>query len=443
MKIGVLLLAALLGSTQAGDASSKTPSDGVFLARSLMAWGVQQPRQLVTAKPNFPVDISGYSVQYKTCQAVKSIVQTPEGEERTHIERYVVFRLCPEHDCTTASSCHDQYGEYLLELGSYLKVTSDYFHETSSAMCAACNGCGHGTAEETASLLHTLNDFGMDCQTCHFECDHISNMEDYGYFDATEFMECQMIYDSEDGKEQLYAGPICGDNGDKITIGVFKDDECQQHDPSKSIDDGYLKTEDGESFFRLSHSFLRMTYTETCMSCQEDNVEGLHDLRADQDDLDSVKQFCETMYTKAGKCEYTHGFQSGASSGHLKPRAQEEAITCDFIQEITQGAFTDDGDMGNNREEDIEEEKIFEDTTVIIVVGASVILSLSLLLVKKCTSGPGYAVVEHAEDSDDSEGGFSDEKHAKFTIDDDDETEEESSGSYYDDCSPLEMEQPN
>jgi hypothetical protein len=35
-------------------------------------------------------------------------------------------------------------------------------------------------------------------------------MEENGYVDATNFLECQMIYDPEDdGQQALYAGPIC------------------------------------------------------------------------------------------------------------------------------------------------------------------------------------------------------------------------------------------
>ena len=52
-------------------------------------------------------------------------------------------------------------------------------------------------------------------------------MQDNGYVDAAEFIECQMVYDPEDDdKATLYAGPMCASSGSKIKIGVFTDENC-------------------------------------------------------------------------------------------------------------------------------------------------------------------------------------------------------------------------
>merc|ERR1711920_1110823 len=91
-------------------------------------------------------------------------------------------------------------------------------------------------------------------------------MEENGYIDATQFLECQMIYDAEDdGKSALYAGPMCSSQGSKIKIGVFTDEECNIADSSKDVDD-YLMDGDGVQM-KLSHALLKTVYSDSCISC--------------------------------------------------------------------------------------------------------------------------------------------------------------------------------
>lgn len=75
----------------------------------------------------YEVDISGYSVMFEQCQFVKSyndeLAEEEEVETVLATQRFVLFRLCPD-DCT---SCNYNYGEYLVDLESYLEATVEYF----------------------------------------------------------------------------------------------------------------------------------------------------------------------------------------------------------------------------------------------------------------------------------------------------------------------------
>merc|ERR1712087_19967 len=84
----------------------------------------------------------------------------------------------------------------------------------------------------------------VDCDTCQDECDAYENLEDNGMYDATDFIECQMIYDPEDdGQGAYYAGPMCASNGEKIKIGVFSDENCYTRAYGQKID-SYLVDND-------------------------------------------------------------------------------------------------------------------------------------------------------------------------------------------------------
>ena len=66
----------------------------------------------------------------------------------------------------------------------------------------------------------------LDCDTCTKNCEKIENMENYGYIDATAFINCKEIVGNDD--TPLYAGPVCGGNqGSRITINVFEDEDAQ------------------------------------------------------------------------------------------------------------------------------------------------------------------------------------------------------------------------
>ena len=131
-----------------------------------------------------------------------------------------------------------------------------------------CNACEEYCQNDNNGGRKLQDYYDTDCYTCVDECEKIENMEDNGYIDATEFLECQMIYDPEDDNRQaLYAGPICASQGTKIKIGVFKDEDCLFVDNEKEVED-YLMNGDGGQML-LSHALLKATYTDTCMSCKE------------------------------------------------------------------------------------------------------------------------------------------------------------------------------
>jgi hypothetical protein len=307
-----------------------------------------QIRKLDGDDEEYEIDISSYSVKFEKCQFVKSYDDDlADDEDSTTVlatKRFVVFRLCPENSC---SSCNYNYGEYIVDLETYLESTVEYQQELQQDMCDACQECGNWNDQYQNGEERKLQDYSVDCDTCYTECQKIENMGENGYIDATNFLECTMIYNpDDDGKTGLYAGPMCASSGSKIKIGVFSDQYCNVLDSSKDVDD-YLMDDDGAQV-NLSHALLKTVYAEdSCVSCTK--VDNDNDNDGDNEDNDQaaeVLDMCQTLYEDAAKCEKTHGFDNGYSSydGYANQLAQEEVV-CDYIDSIKAGSYDEKGEI--------------------------------------------------------------------------------------------------
>jgi hypothetical protein len=299
------------------------------------------------AAEDFEVNIASFFVKFEQCQFVKSysddMALNNAVDTVLYTSRFVLFKLCP-NEC---SSCSTGFGEYLVDLDQYLEATVEYFKDEQEQMCEACNqNCAAAADGEDAAAdgdgarrkLYTL-----DCTTCADECEKIQNMEANGYIDATNFLECAMIFDPDDDtKPTLYAAPICASGGTKIKIGVFTDQYCYINDSTKEIDD-YLQNNDGTAM-KLSNALLKNTYTDTCISCAEAEDGNDHD--NDQADNDKVIELCENLYEDAAKCETVNGFYNGtaAVAGYENQVANEKTV-CDFMSSIKAGTYDEDGQI--------------------------------------------------------------------------------------------------
>mmetsp|Transcript_10762 Transcript_10762/g.12180 ORF Transcript_10762/g.12180 Transcript_10762/m.12180 type:complete len:428 (-) Transcript_10762:217-1500(-) len=318
-------------------------------------------RRLDEGDDEYVVDITNYSLKFEQCQFVKAYDdELAEDEDSSTIlatKRFVIFRLCPSDDC---DSCSDDFGEYIVDLEEYLEATVEYQQEMQENMCNACQNCGNYEEneandqddDENRRLLSVLANrkledyYSVDCDSCYDECMKIENMEDNGYIDATEFLECQMIYDPEDdGKAGLYAGPMCASNGSKIKIGVFTDEDCNVPDYDKDVDD-YLMDDDGVSM-KLSHALLKTVYSSDCISClQVEEEDDNRRRKLDEEEEPEVNEMCEQLYEAAAKCEKTNGFDAGyANYNGYDNQLAQESVVCDFVESLKAGSYDESGEI--------------------------------------------------------------------------------------------------
>jgi hypothetical protein len=344
------LVAAVASANPFAPMKSQNSAQAAYvssLMRGATPTANSQLRLLQDNNGQYQVDLTTYSVKFAKCQFVKAysddLAEDEDSDTVLGTKRFVIFKLCPNNSC---SSCNYDYGEYIIDLEEYLEATVKYQTNKQQAMCEACQDCATDDAA-AADGGRFLQDVNVNCDTCYEECLKIQNMNQNGYIDATNFLECQMIYDPEDdSKSALFAGPMCASNGAKIKIGVFKDEYCNVIDSSKDVDE-YLMDADGYQM-KLSHALLKTVYAEdSCVSCvQGENNNNNNNNHNNNNNQVLGNEMCQTLYQSAAKCETYHGFDSGYSSadGYSNQASQEDAV-CGFIDSIKVGSYSDEGEI--------------------------------------------------------------------------------------------------
>jgi len=292
----------------------------------------------------YEVDISGYSIKFQKCQFVKAYDQELAEEDAGTVlatKHFVVFRLCPSSSCV---NCKYDYGEYVVDMETYLDATIDYNKDQQDEKCEQCEqDCDGGEEEGDNNEGEDGNRRRLysDCDTCTDTCKKIDDMEENGYIDATDFVGCKEIqYEGDDG-DNLYAGAICAAKGYKIKIGVFSDEKCRVLESGREVED-YLADGNGNQY-KLSHALLKTTYeSESCLSCLDENDEGNDDNEKEPE----VKGLCQNLYYAAAKCEkrlYNAGYEN--SNNAFDNKSKNENTVCEFIRSLKTGTYGYDGEI--------------------------------------------------------------------------------------------------
>jgi len=346
--ISISALALLFVATSASPFNVKPTQSDSSLKTNYMAKVMSKAHPLKPIRrldeEEEEIDLSGYSLKYVKCQFVKSyddeLAENEEADTILATNRFIIFRLCP------SSSCNYNYGEYLIDMADYLEAAVEYEQEQQEEMCDYC--------EEVCAADDDAADDGgrrrlsqeISCDSCQDECEKIADMEDNGYIEASNYIECQMIYeDDDDGGAEYYAGAMCASSGEKIKIGVFLDEECSQLDNSLSVED-YIDA-------KLSHAILKSIYNpDTSVPCVkpdwevEEEDENADDANQEEEEEVEVNEMCQQLYEGAAKCEQKHGFENGVSNYDADSnQANQESTVCQFINTLSSGAYDQSGEI--------------------------------------------------------------------------------------------------
>ena len=92
-------------------------------------------------------DLTARSFKYSGCAAIKAFDPdraAASGNPMT-VDTYAVFRLCPEDSCNKYSltGCGKNYGEYVVEMSTYLEFMLDFYESHYGAYCEYCYPCDY------------------------------------------------------------------------------------------------------------------------------------------------------------------------------------------------------------------------------------------------------------------------------------------------------------
>ena len=344
------LLATSANANPFAPKVTKNTAKANYIGNLMRGARVTENSQLRHLEEEAQVDITGYSIKFEKCQFVK---QYAGGQNNNNngvdtilaTKRFAVFRLCPNNSC---SSCSSGYGEYIVDLETYLESTLQYKGEIQENYCQACEECAaedEAAAEEADDAARRRRLANVNCNTCYNECQNIANMEANGYMDAAEYTQCQKVYENENTGKIYYAGAMCASSGARVKIGLFLDEDCSIFDGSAEIDK-YLKNNDGYNV-KLSYHLLKQTFPEDeCVASCTKVDENANNENGDEEQEVEVSEVCENLYYASGKCEQMHGFVSGIEDyeNYDNQLAQEDEV-CDFIASIRAGTFDQTGDI--------------------------------------------------------------------------------------------------
>lgn len=318
------------------------------------------------------VDLTSYSIKFEKCQDIKQYAEDHNDETVLETKKFVIFRLCPNasdgsNGCSS-STCKSSYGEYIVDLESYMGAMLQQKSDEQEAYCEACNDCAAAADAEDAAddgRRRRRLTTDVDCDTCYSQCQNIANLEDYGYADAAEYYKCEKVYENENKNLVYYAGAMCSNSGSRIKVGLFTDESCENYDESASTDT-YIK-KNGYNV-KLSYHLMKKTFVadECIASCAD-----VEDDDGGDDDNTEVEttEVCGNLYKASGKCETPHGFASGISSSvtysdDYSTQVDNEDTVCQYIANINSGAYNDSGEL------------VVKSSTLYIVGGRSTISSV-------------------------------------------------------------------
>lgn len=232
----------------------------------------------------------GYSLHYERCAKVQRFSPDAvlEGDYSSMItDNIVTLRLCPKSICYSASrnGCISGYGEYAIDLNDYITAIAKYEIEKEERFCEFCAVCNYdsNTAASSSSAHSYYNNGQRDLGSSYFKSkDGTTRMYSSGtcytymsqcqsqcssYYSGTSaytnylnYIGCQKVQ-SQDGK-YFWVSPTCDTTYNKVTLGVYYDNQCQV-DASASISVDYI----------LSNSFDSDTLASitkvTCTECEE------------------------------------------------------------------------------------------------------------------------------------------------------------------------------
>lgn len=326
------------------------------------------------------IDLSSYAIKFEKCQNVKQYAYQQNGNNNNNddtvleTKKFVIFRLCPVNGSSSSSSggssssgssassscssCDSKYGEYIVDMDTYLQATVQHKQEEQEQYCEVCDECANAAAaanDDAAAAAAADDDGGgrrhlrsrqltsVDCDTCYATCQNIDNMEANGYADASEYIQCEKVYENENKNIVYYAGAVCTNYGTRIKVGLFTDEDCTNYDSNAAIDQ-YIKNQNGYNV-KLSYHLLKQTFaSDACVaSCavaaEDDNDDG-------DANVAETAEICQNLYEASGKCESPNGFASGmSSSSNYEVQSNNEEIVCDYISNIYAGHYDESGEV--------------------------------------------------------------------------------------------------
>lgn len=314
MKIQAAILLALAvgcSAIKTLDLSADIPADSK-LGNSLLS----KARRVNQAQEEDFTWLNGYSIRFNSCHTIHLFgggeeQAQEEGANPVGNQHLVNFKLCPsDSECDKCK----YGGQYVVEMREFLEVYLETKQQLQEAQCEAvaetCN-CNYYNGDDEACEAKCYSDAGLDY------C-----VEDENGFEVEDYRECAEAEFSNNAyyASTYYIGPVCGNSGTAVYMGVFKDITC-------SIAGGsgvYEKYNYGSSLPYSSKSIV----DNDCISCKEVDENANNNYYNNNNNNNYYEaaepiELCQELYMRSAKCENQMVGKSYPDSG-----------SCTYINQI-------------------------------------------------------------------------------------------------------------
>jgi hypothetical protein len=293
-------------SSSSGSSGSSAYSSSNWNQAGFEEWSLTQSQWL-----------KDFSVKFEGCHKITEWNKEAQdvGDMRVKLKRLVRFKMCPTAYCNAASDtgCEDGYGEYVIDLETFLEAYVEAKAEYDEYMDAY------------AAEQYNNNQDGQNQQNGYQNgyYQYEQNEQNAAGLDIADYLTCQQLdinyqgdaqngyYNGQQNQDDAewdgsyYIGPTCSSQGGHINLGVFKDDECTiAADESNGANLYYTATG-----YELPFSKTNMIELD-CVPCSELNLSNDDDANANNNNGENdynydsaVSEWCEDLYTVSGKCE--------------------------------------------------------------------------------------------------------------------------------------------
>lgn len=289
-----------------------------------------------------------YSIKFQGCHHISQWNGEADGDEDVRIatKRLIRFRLCPTDSCDAESSsgCSSGYGEYIIDMDTYLMAYMEdkqeleewncQYYEENVCACDDDDGKDDGFDEEQC-MNNCYAKYGLDYCVEEEQDDAAGEpfeLEDY--IECAEFKAPDERRRAEEEEVEYFIGPYCSSQGGKVYLGMFTDDSCSIFADDYAGTSTY-KGFTGEALPYSSTSIVGMECV-TCAPLQDANEENNNN--GNDDGEVEVKEMCEQMWDTAGKCEKNLGAVDEPNKNACNYMDGIKIVRKDGVVEVTPGS---------------------------------------------------------------------------------------------------------
>jgi hypothetical protein len=321
MKFSVLLLSCLISTSSAISAKDdfmKKMDHAMHHKRSLgdlqeklLSASVRRELADVTAELN----LTQYALKYVGCQSIKSFSDDLAEDKGSNsvlaLNKFVIFRFCESSLCSSYSKygCSQDYGEYLIDLETYLGIMATYHYARYDEYCATCISCMKGAnnlwiengSNATDDATNATDDaYSGNATHAAFTCEYYDACHNYKsacsrYGKSTtqyeDYFTCSQF---KVGNNIGYLGPHCTSDGKTISIGIFDDENCVNY-IGDIVD---LQQFTGMTFDKQG---MALYDDGKCISCLERDEFSLYS-DSSSTGGEGVYELCSVLFEVGGKC---------------------------------------------------------------------------------------------------------------------------------------------